>query len=360
MTSGMTGRGRAGDTFGSSGALPPFRRMRRLRRSEAMRRFVRETALAAGDFIYPLFVTFGSGVRNPISSMPGQFQLSVDELEAELEDLQQLGIGSVLLFGIPEEKDRAASGAYDPDGVVQRATREIKRLAPDMLVITDVCACEYTDHGHCGILSGCVVDNDQTLNLLAKVAVSHAEAGSDAVAPSDMMDGRVAVIREALDQSGQTETPIISYAAKYASAFYGPFREAAASMPAFGDRRSHQMDPANAREAMTEIAIDLDEGADMVIVKPALPYLDIVRQARDQFDAPLIAYNVSGEYAMVKAAAQLGWIDERRVTLETLTAIKRAGASRIITYHAKEAARWIRDGAAAERRSISVLDEWGA
>ncbi len=341
-------------------ALPPFQRTRRLRRSDAMRRFVRETALAAGDFIYPLFVTFGAGVRNPISSMPGQFQLSVDNLAAEAEDLESLGIGAVLLFGIPEDKDREGSGAYDPDGVVQQAVRELKRVAPNLLVITDVCGCEYTDHGHCGILNGCEVDNDATLDLLARTAVSHARAGADVVAPSDMMDGRVAVIRRALDRAGFAELPIMSYAAKYASAFYGPFREAAASMPAFGDRRSHQMDPANAREAMTEISIDLDEGADMVIVKPALPYLDVVRMARDRFDAPLIAYNVSGEYAMVKAAAQLGWIDERRVTLETLTAIKRAGAGRIITYHAKDAARWLREGAAAERRSISVLDEWGA
>ena len=355
---GFTGNGNGRRDHGAD--LPEFRRMRRLRRTEATRRFVRETALDPGDFIYPLFVTFGSGVRKPIGSMPGQFQLSVDQLAAEMEELHGLGIGSVLLFGIPEEKDREGSGAHDRHGPVQEAVREIKRVAPEMLVITDVCACEYTDHGHCGILSGCHVDNDLTLELLARVAVSHAEAGSDVIAPSDMMDGRVAVIRRALDRAGHVELPILSYAAKYASAFYGPFREAAASMPAFGDRRSHQMDPANAREAMTEIAIDLDEGADMVIVKPALPYLDIVRQARDRFDVPIVAYNVSGEYAMVKAAAQLGWIDERRVTLETLTAIKRAGASRTITYHAKDAARWLREGAAAERRSISVLDEWDA
>ncbi|MFM9107969.1 MAG: porphobilinogen synthase [Chloroflexota bacterium] len=347
------------DGAGETGGLPPFRRMRRTRRTEALRGFVRETTVTPEDFIYPLFVTHGSGVRNPIGSMPGQFQLSVDRLPSEIEELRALGIGAVLLFGIPEEKDREATGAYDPEGVVQQAIREIKRVDPDMLVITDVCACEYTDHGHCGILDGCTVDNDRTLHLLARVAVSHAEAGSDAIAPSDMMDGRVAVIRDALDRAGFLDAPIISYAAKYASAFYGPFREAAASMPAFGDRRSHQMDPANAREAMTEIAIDLDEGADMIIVKPGLPYLDIVRMARDRFDVPMIAYNVSGEYAMVKAAAQLGWIDERRVTLEALTAMKRAGANRIITYHAREAARWLREGAAAERRSVSVLDEWG-
>jgi porphobilinogen synthase len=340
--------------------LPPFQRTRRLRRTEAIRRLVRETTLHAADFIYPLFINHGRGVRRPILSMPGQMQLSVDELPAELDELQHLGIGAVLLFGIPEEKDRAASGAFDPHGVVQEAVRAIKREAPDIVVITDVCACEYTDHGHCGILDGCEVDNDPTVELLARIAVSHAEAGADIVAPSDMMDGRVAAIRAALDAAGFPQTPIMSYAVKYASAFYGPFREAAASMPAFGDRRSHQMDTANAREAMREIAIDLDEGADLIIIKPALPYLDIVRQARDRFDAPLIAYNVSGEYAMVKAAAQLGWIDERRVTLETLTSIKRAGAGRIITYHAKDAARWLRDEAGDERRALSVMREFEA
>jgi len=338
---------------------PPFRRMRRLRRSAAIRRLVRETALAPEDFIYPLFVADGIGVRREIGSMPGQFQRSVDQLRPELAELAELGIGAVLLFGIPAEKDAVGSGAYDPHGVVQEAVRLIKREAPDLLVITDVCACEYTDHGHCGILDGCLVDNDRTLELLAATAVSHAEAGADIVAPSDMMDGRVAAIRAALDAAGHPELPIMSYAAKYASAFYGPFREAAASMPAFGDRRSHQMDPANAREALAEIAIDLEEGADVIIVKPALPYLDVVRRARDRFDAPLVAYNVSGEYAMVKAAAQLGWIDERRVTLETLTAIKRAGAGRIITYHAKEAARWLREGEDAARRADPILAEWG-
>jgi porphobilinogen synthase len=339
---------------------PPFRRTRRLRQSEPMRRFVRETSLSADDFIFPLFITHGAGIRNPIGSMPGQFQLSVDELAREVEDLRELGIGAVLLFGIPAEKDRIGSGAYDPEGPVQRAVGELKRIAPDLLVITDVCGCEYTDHGHCGLLDGCEVDNDATLHLLARTAVSHARVGADVVAPSDMMDGRVAAIRRALDREGFVNTPIMSYAAKYASAFYGPFREAAASMPAFGDRRSHQMDAANAREALMEIATDLDEGADMIVVKPALPYLDVVRMARDRFDAPLVAYNVSGEYAMVKAAAQLGWIDERRVALETLTSIKRAGAGRIITYHAKDAARWLREGSASERRSISVLDDWGA
>ena len=337
-------------------ALPPFRRMRRLRRTEAVRRLVRETTLVPSDFIYPLFVTHGVGVRREIGSMPDQYQLSVDGLSRELEELSALGIGAVLLFGIPPDKDPVATSAYDPEGVVQEAVRTITREAPDLLVITDVCACEYTDHGHCGILVGCEVDNDRTIALLARVAVSHAEAGADVVAPSDMMDGRVAAIRAALDAAGHGQVAIMSYAAKYASAFYGPFREAAASMPAFGDRRSHQMDPANAREALTEIAADLDEGADVVIVKPALPYLDVVRRARDAFDAPLVAFNVSGEYAMIKAAGRLGWIDERRVTLEALTSIKRAGAGRIITYHAKEAARWLREDEAqvAGRQSAVV------
>ena len=332
--------------------LPPFRRMRRLRRTEAIRRLVRETTLAADDFVYPLFVTHGIDVRREIGSMPGQFQLSVDELPRELDELTEIGIGAVLLFGIPPEKNAIASGATDPNGIVQEAVRAIKHHAPDVLVITDVCACEFTDHGHCGILVGGEVDNDRTLDLLARVAVSHAAAGADVVAPSDMMDGRVAALREALDGAGFTETAIMSYAAKYASAFYGPFREAAESAPAFGDRRSHQMDPANGREAMREIATDLEEGADIILLKPALPYLDIVRQARDTFDVPLVAYNVSGEYAMIKAAASLGWIDERRVTLETLTSIKRAGAGRIITYHAKDAARWLREGTMSTRALV--------
>ena len=341
-------------------ARPEVRRTRRLRRSAALRGLVRETSLAAEDFIQPLFVTHGHGVRREIGSMPGQFQLSVDQLPRELEDLATLGVTAVLLFGIPEEKDREASGAFAPNGVVQQALRAIKHELPEMLAIADTCGCQYTDHGHCGILDGRDVDNDLTVELLARIAVSQADAGADIVAPSDMMDGRVAAIRAALDGAGHVNVPIMSYAAKYASAFYGPFREAAASMPAFGDRRSHQMDPANAREAMTEIAIDLEEGADIVIVKPALAYLDVIRMARDTFDAPLIAYNVSGEYAMIKAAGQLGWIDERRVTLETLTAIKRAGAGRIITYHAKEAVSWLRDGQEARRRPVDVLSEWGA
>lgn len=320
-----------------------FRRTRRLRRSSAIRSLVREVTLSPSDFIYPMFIIHGTNVRREIASMPGQFQLSIDQLPDELDALQKLGIPAVLLFGIPVDKDPVATGAYDPHGIVQEAVRAIKSHAPDMLVITDVCSCEYTSHGHCGMLVGDEVDNDRTLPLLARTAVSHADAGADIVAPSDMMDGRVAVMRDALDRAGHKNTPIMSYAAKFASGFYGPFREAAESTPAFGDRRSHQMDPANAREAMVEIEIDIDEGADIIIVKPALPYLDIIRMARDRFDVPLIAYNVSGEYAMVKAAAQMGWIDERRVTLETLLSIKRAGAGRIITYHAKEAAIWLRE-----------------
>ena len=320
-----------------------FRRHRRLRRSEGIRRLVRETTLTTDDLIYPLFITYGSGVRNEVPSMPGVFQVSVDRLPFEIEELRSLGIGAVLLFGIPETKDELASGAYDEHGVVQEAVRTIKKVDPGIVVITDVCNCEYTSHGHCGILIGDDIANDPTLELLARTAVSHAEAGADIVAPSDMMDGRVLAIRQSLDEHGFLETPIISYAAKYASAFYGPFRDAAGSAPAFGDRRSHQMDPANRREAFLEIATDLDEGADAIIVKPAMAYLDIVAGARERFDVPLLAYNVSGEYALIKAAAREGWIDERRVTMETLIGIKRAGASRIITYHAKEAARWLRE-----------------
>ncbi|HYI25644.1 MAG TPA: porphobilinogen synthase [Thermomicrobiales bacterium] len=329
------------DPLSPPAVLPPFQRTRRLRSSAAMRNFVRETSLHATDFVYPLFVTEGEGVRSEIGSMPGQFQISLDQLAGEIADLRSLRIPAVLLFGIPAEKDDLATGAYDPDGIVQRAIREIKAIDPGMLVIADVCCCEYTGHGHCGILVGGEVDNDLTLPVLARTAVSLAAAGADIVAPSDMMDGRVRVIREALDATGYGRVPVMSYAAKYASAWYGPFREAAGSTPAFGDRRSHQMDPGNAREALREIAIDLDEGAELIIVKPALSYLDILRQARDRFDVPLAAYNVSGEYAMVKAAALNGWIDERRVVLETLLSMKRAGADRIITYHAKEAAAWL-------------------
>lgn len=320
-----------------------FQRTRRLRRTAAVRDFVRENELHPRDFVYPLFVTDGTNRSHPISSMPGQFQLSVDRVSEQIEELLNLGVRAVLLFGVPDAKDEIGSGAWDGDGAVQRASRLIKQSYSDVLVITDVCACEYTEHGHCGILVDGVVDNDRTLPLLARTAVSHAEAGADIVAPSDMMDGRVAAIREALDDAGAIDMPIMSYASKYASGYYGPFREAAGSTPAFGDRRSHQMDPGNSREAMREIAIDIAEGADLLIVKPALAYLDIVRLARDTFDLPITAYNVSGEFAMIKAAAEKGWIDERRVTLETLLSMKRAGASRIITYHAKDAARWLKE-----------------
>jgi len=307
----------------------------------ALRDFVREHRLHPGDMIAPLFVVEGEEVRNPIGSMPGQAQLSVDNLLREVSDLRAVGVPGVLLFGIPAVKDAEATGAWDESGIVQRAVTAIKERYPDFLVVTDVCACEYTDHGHCGILVDGEVDNDATLPLLAKTAASHARAGADIVAPSDMMDGRVRMIREALDGDGFTSTPILSYAAKYASAFYGPFREAAESTPAFGDRRSHQMDPGNIREALREIEIDVLEGADMIMVKPALPYLDVIRAASERFELPLSAYNVSGEYAMVKAAAERGWIDEQRVTMEALLSMKRAGAERIFTYHAKEVATWL-------------------
>jgi porphobilinogen synthase len=320
-----------------------FRRFRRLRRSEALRGLVRETRLSPQDFVYPLFVTHGDNVRQEIESVPGQYQLSLDQLPAEVEELRSLGIPAVLLFGLPATKDDVGSEAYDPDGIVQRAVRALKQALPDLAVITDVCLCEYTSHGHCGVVVDGGVDNDQTLPLLARTAVSHAQAGADIVAPSDMMDGRVAAIREALDEAGLAATPIMAYAAKQASAFYGPFRVAAESAPQFGDRRGYQMDPANAREAMLEIEADVEEGADIVMVKPALPNLDLIARAREQFDLPLAAYNVSGEYAMVKAAAAAGYLDERLVTLEVLTAIRRAGADIIITYHAKEAARWLRE-----------------
>lgn len=321
-----------------------FRRFRRLRQTEGLRRLVRETRLNVEDFIYPLFVVHGRGVRREVRSMPGVYQLSVDQLGAEVEELLELGIGAVLVFGIPAQKDELASEAYDPDGIVQRAVRELKKRAPDLVVITDVCNCEYTSHGHCGIVRDGRIVNDPTLELLARTAVSHAEAGADMVAPSDMMDGRVLAIREALDRAGFIEVPILSYAAKYASAFYGPFREAAESAPAFGDRRSHQMDPGNRREALREIETDIEEGADAIIVKPALAYLDVIAAARERFEVPIAAYNVSGEYAMVKAAARNGWIDEQRVVLELLTGIRRAGAQMIITYHAKDVARWLRSG----------------
>ncbi len=300
---------------------------------------VRETSLSPDDFIYPLFVTFGKKVRKEIKSMPGCFQESVDMIVRHAKEVYSLGIPSVLLFGIPEKKDEIGSGAYDPHGVVQKAIREIKHKLPELYVITDVCMCEYTSHGHCGIIEGGDVKNDATLELLAKEAVSHATAGADMVAPSDMMDGRVGAIRAALDGEGFSETPIMSYAAKYASAFYGPFREAAESTPQFGDRRSYQMDPANRREALREVALDIDEGADIVMVKPAMTYLDVISDVRENFDLPVAAYNVSGEYSVIKAAAKLGWIDETRAMLEVLTSIKRAGADMILTYFAKEAAK---------------------
>jgi porphobilinogen synthase len=321
-----------------------FQRFRRLRRSEAMRRLVAETRLDPRDFVYPLFVTHGRGVREEISSMPGQYHLSLDQLAAEASDLRQLNVPAVLLFGLPASKDAHGSEAYASDGIVQDAVRTLKDADPNLCVITDVCLCEYTDHGHCGIVSAAgEVDNDATLELLARTAVSHVEAGADIVAPSDMMDGHTAALRAALDEGGFTTTPIMAYAAKYASAFYGPFRVAAESAPVFGDRRAYQMDPPNAREALREIEAEIEEGADIVMVKPALAYLDVLSQARERFDHPLAAYNVSGEYAMLKAAAQNGWLDERLVMTETLTAIKRAGADIIITYFAKDAARLLRE-----------------
>jgi len=334
-------------------AMPfPQERPRRLRRTEALRSLVRETSLAPDDFIWPLFVLPGQKVRNPVKSMPGVFQLSVDELVAEAQAGYEAGVRSVILFGIPEHKDPGGSGAYDDDGIVPRAVRALKAKVPGLVVMTDVCMCEYTDHGHCGILKKPLaggpdqdlgVDNDSTLPLLAREAVAHARAGADVVAPSDMMDGRVAAIREGLDIAGFGDVPILSYAAKFAGAFYGPFRDAAESAPVEGpgipkDRKGYQMDPANWREALREVALDVAEGADMLMVKPAVPYLDIVRLIRDRFDLPLAAYHVSGEYAMIKAAAERGWVDEERVMLETLLCIRRAGADLVLTYFAKDAA----------------------
>ena len=319
----------------------PAQRPRRLRRNATLRGLVRETALDARDFVYPLFVMHGTGVQQEIQSMPGVFQWSPDRLAAEVESVAALGIPAVLLFGLPAVKDGIGSENFADDGIVQQAIRTIKRAVPELLVITDVCMCEYTHHGHCGIVRDGVIENDETLEVLARVALSHAAAGADVVAPSGMMDGQVRAIRTALDGGGFQTIAILGYSAKYASALYGPFREAAESAPSFGDRRAYQMDAANAREAMREVALDLAEGADMVMIKPALPYLDVIRQARDRFDVPLAAYNVSGEYSMVKAAGRNGWIDERAATLEILTSIKRAGADIIITYHAKDAARWL-------------------
>ncbi len=316
--------------------------MRRLRRTDGLRRMVRETRLAPTDFIYPVFVTAGHGVRKPIPSMPGQSRLSVDQLAQEAAELRSLDIPAILLFGIPETKDAEGSGAWISDGIIQQATRALKDAQPELVVVTDVCLCEYTDHGHCGVLAddGSVL-NDASVEVLATTALSQAEAGADVIAPSDMMDGRIGVIRQALDESGFDDRTLLAYSAKFASGFYGPFRDAADSAPQFGDRRAYQMDPPNGREAMRAIERDLAEGADIVMVKPALAYLDLVREARERFDVPLAAYNVSGEYAMLKAAAANGWIDEERVVLETLTGIRRAGADMILTYHAKDAARWL-------------------
>ena len=319
----------------------PDTRMRRLRKNENLRRLTRETKLSVDDLVFPLFVVPGKGVKNDISAMPGISQLSVDLLVKECKEVEKLGIPAVILFGIPEAKDEAASGAYDEEGIVQKAIRAIKESGNSILVITDVCLCEYMSHGHCGVVQDGEVLNDVTIELLAQTAVSHAEAGADMVAPSDMMDGRVAAIRSSLDETGYVDTPIMSYAAKYASAFYGPFREAADSSPQFGDRRSYQMDPPNALEAIREAALDIEEGADIIMVKPACAYLDVIRMVADEFGYPTAAYNVSGEYAMVKAAAANGWLDEKQAVLETLTAIKRAGADIILTYHAKDAAGWL-------------------
>jgi len=317
----------------------PLYRPRRLRESPLIRRMVRETRLGVDNLILPLFAVHGRGVRDPVSSMPGVSRLSLDELLKEAKDAASMGIPAVLLFGVPGSKDPRGSEAYAEDGIVQQAARAVKETIPDLLVVTDVCLCQYTSHGHCGLVEDGRVKNDASVELLARVALSHMESGADVVAPSDMMDGRVGAIRDALDEAGYTETPIMAYSAKYASAFYGPFREAAESAPQFGDRRSYQMDPANGAEALREVGLDVDEGADIVMVKPALPYLDVIARVRQEFGLPLAAYSVSGEYAMIKAAARLGWLDEERCMLEALTAIRRAGADLIITYFAREAAR---------------------
>jgi len=322
-------------------AVFPQVRLRRLRRTEALRALVRENRVDVNDLVYPLFVVEGNGIKEEITSMPDIFRHSPDQLPPELAEIAELKIPAVLLFGIPKDKDETGSSAYHPEGVVQQAIRVIKSTVPELIVITDVCLCEYTSHGHCGVISQGQVNNDLTLPLLAKMALSHVEAGADIVAPSDMMDGRVKAIRETLDKNGLQQTAILSYAAKYASAFYGPFREAAESVPQFGNRHGYQMDPPNVREALREVEQDIAEGADIVMVKPALAYLDVIRRVRDTFNHPLAAYNVSGEYAMVKAAVRQGWLEERRVVLEIMTAIKRAGADIIITYHAKDIARWL-------------------
>lgn len=319
--------------------LFPDYRARRMRQSETFRRMVRETALSPDDFILPLFVISGKGLKNPISSMPGHFQLSIDNLVKTAKEAWDAGVPGVILFGIPEKKDPLATSAYAKNGIVQRAVKELKNRIPDLAVITDVCLCEYTDHGHCGVVEKGIIDNDASLDLIARTALSHAQAGANMVAPSDMMDGRVAEIRDMLDENGLTHVPIMAYSAKYCSAFYGPFRQAAQSAPQFGDRRTYQMDPANAQEAIREVTMDVEEGADIIMVKPALPYLDVICRVRQEIDLPIAAYNVSGEFSMIRAAAQMGWIDGDKVMMETLISIKRAGADIILTYFATEAAK---------------------
>ena len=330
----------------------PISRLRRTRQNEKLRKMVRETSLSVDKLIFPIFTVEGTKIKKQIKTLPGQYQFSPDMLVKEVEAVKKLGIPAVILFGIPDKKDKIGSEAYSNNGIVQKAVRLIKKKVPEMMVITDVCLCEYTSHGHCGVIKShksqvtshkFEVDNDASLELIAKTALSHAEAGADMVAPSDMMDGRIGAIRSTLDDSGLNNIPIMSYSVKYASAFYGPFREAANSTPKFGDRRSYQMDPSNAQEALREVIQDLDEGADIIMVKPALSYLDIIKKVRSDFDIPLAAYNVSGEYAMVKAAAMKGWIDEKNITLEILTSIRRAGADIIISYHAKDAAKWLKE-----------------
>ncbi len=322
----------------------PTTRLRRMRRTPQLRQMVRETHLMPHNFIAPLFVVHGTGIREEIGSMPGQYRMSIDVLVTHCHTLYQLGVGGVILFGIPKSKDATGSEGYSDEGIVQQAIRAIKGELPDFVVIADICMCEYTDHGHCGIIHECQVINDETLHYLCLQALSFARAGVDMVAPSDMMDGRIGAMRQALDEAGYSDLPIMSYAAKFSSAFYGPFRDAADSAPSFGDRRAYQMDPANALEAMREIESDIEEGADIVMVKPALAYLDVIKEASQRFDLPLAAYQVSGEYAMIKAAARLGWIDEERIMMESLLSIRRAGASIILTYYAEEAARLLRQG----------------
>ncbi|MQG15844.1 MAG: porphobilinogen synthase [SAR202 cluster bacterium] len=319
----------------------PNRRMRRKRNNAAIRKITRETSLSVNDFIYPIFVTYGKRVQDNIEAMPGINRVSIDNLKKEVDQICDLGIQAIILFGIPEVKDSVGSNSYNPNGIIQLAIKEIRKTRPDILIITDVCMCEYTDHGHCGITENGSVNNDKTLDILAKISTSHVEAGSDIVAPSAMMDGQVSAIRSSLDQNGYVDSLIMAYSAKYASGFYGPFREAAMSAPSYGDRQSYQLDKANIREAMEEIRLDVEEGADIIMVKPALSYLDVISAARNGFSLPIASYNVSGEYSMIKAAAQNGWIDEKRIALEILTSIKRAGADMIITYYAKEAAKWL-------------------